>query len=123
MPIVQILITTATNNTRISVPVYGRHNIKVISVAYNKSAATNPVTTLQVVQIESDKLISTASSLPFITVMNGSTGLQAYDSSVGYNYDQIELTGQIRFNLIDKLTGLAPIDFVALLLTLQIDRC
>lgn len=119
MPIVQFYVTVANNNTYFDVPIYGVCNIKVISVAYHK---TNAAGTLQVVQIQSDKLISPASPQRFITFMNGSTALQTYDQGVGYNFDRIEMNGKIQIRLIDVITGATPTDFSALLLTLQIDH-
>lgn len=119
MPLVQLYVTTANNNTYFDVPIYGVCNIKAISVAYHK---TNAVSTLQVVQIQSDKLISPASPLRFITFMNGPTALQTYDQGVGYTFDRVEMNGKIQIRLIDTITGATPADFSACLLTLQIDQ-
>lgn len=119
MPIVQFYVTVANNNTYFDVPIYGVCNIKVISVAYHK---TNAAGTLQVVQIQSDKLISPASPQRFITMVNGATSVQNFDQGIGYPFDRVEMNGKIQIKIIDVITGTTPTDFSALLLTLQIDQ-
>lgn len=122
MPIVQIWINSvlANNNTYISVPIYGVCNIKVMSVSYH---STDPATTRKVIQLQSDKLISTASPLRYITFINNTQSEHTYDQGVGYSYDRVELNGKILINVVDITNNVSPpANFTDCLLTLQIDQ-
>jgi hypothetical protein len=123
MPIVQIWINSvlANNNTHISVPAYGLFNIKVLTVSYH---STDPAATRKVIQIQSDKLISTQSPLRYITFINNTQSEHTYDSGVGYSFDRIELNGKILINMVDITNNVSPpTSFTDCLITLQLDQC
>jgi len=122
MPIVQIWInsTLANNNTYIPVPIFGVCNIKVMSVSYH---STDPAATRKVIQLQSDKLISPASPLRFITFINNTQSEHTYDSGAGYSFDRVEMNGKILINVVDITNNVSPpTSFTDCLLTLQIDQ-
>jgi hypothetical protein len=121
MPLVQIRINSAiaNNNSYISVPIYGVCNIKVMTVSYHSTDAAGTVKTIQ---IQSDKLISSASPLRFITFLNNAQTQHTYDQGVGYSYDRVEMNGKILINVTDIATNTTPANFTDCLLTLQIDH-
>jgi hypothetical protein len=122
MPIVQIWInsTLANNNTYISVPAYGLFDIKVLSVSYS---STDIAGTRKVIQIQSDKLISTQSPMRFITFINNSQSEHTYDNGF-HSFERVDLNGKILINIFDLTNSVSPpTNFTDCLLTLQIDRC
>jgi hypothetical protein len=122
MPIVQIWINSAlaNNNTYIPVPIYGVCNIKVMTISYHSTDAGG---VRKVIQLQSDKLISPASPLRFITFINNSQSEHTYDQGVGYSYDRVELNGKILINVVDITINVSPpANFTDCLLTLQIDH-
>lgn len=120
MPIVQIWInsTLANNNTYVPVPIYGICNIKVMNVSYHSTDQAKTV-----IQLQSDKLISPASPLRFITFLNLAQSEHTYDQGVGYSFDRVELNGKILINIVDITNNRSPpTNFTDCLLTLQIDQ-
>lgn len=120
MPIVQIWINSTNNNSYVDVPIYGLHNIKVINLQYHET--NNPAH--KMVQVISDKLISTTSPTRFITFKLQSLLNLNYDSGVGSSFERVDLNGKIFINVVE-VTSAGVISTIAnftdLLLTLQVD--
>jgi hypothetical protein len=123
MPIVQIWINSAlaNNNTYISVPAYGLFNIKVLTVSYH---STDAGAVRKVIQIQSDKLISTQSPLRFITFINNTQSEHTYDSGLAPSFERVELNGKILINMVDITNNVSPpANFTDCLITLEIAQC
>jgi hypothetical protein len=122
MPIVQVWVNTTNNNSYVNVPIYGLHNIKVMSLQYHET--NNPAH--KIIQVISDKLISTNSATRFLTFKLQALLNLNYDSGVGPSFERVDLNGKIFINVVEVTSAgvvSAIGNFTDLILTLQVDPC
>jgi hypothetical protein len=119
MVLVQLLVTSATNNRYYTVPISGKCSIQVLSMVYHSSEAN---TNSRVISLESDVLIAPYSPLRYITMVSNPQGTLNYDSNVReYNFQNAVVNGQILLNLVEYSTKASPPGTWHLLLSLEIE--
>lgn len=119
MVLVQLLVTSSTNNRYYTIPISGKCSIQVLSAVYHSSeAATNS----RVLSLESDALIAPYSPMRYITMMSNVQGTLNFDSNIReYNFQNIVLNGQLLLNLVEYSTKASPPGTWNFLLTLEIE--
>jgi len=126
MVLVQILITpsagglnTASGKFQV-VPITGKCSIRVLAVSYHDSSAA---TTNRVIQIVSDNLYFAYSPLRYITLMSNVSAYCPIDNSLhDYHLKNQQLNGQLQLSVIDKATGVEPVNFTNCLISLDIEQ-
>ena len=119
MPLVQILVTDATNNQNYVVPISGKCSIRVLNAVYHSTEAN---TNSRVVQIRSDILIFPYSPLKWLTLISNPQATLNYDQGFQeYNINNAILQGQLGMNIVQSDGSALPGTW-KLLLTMQIEK-
>ena len=119
MPLVQVLVTSATNNVDQIIPISGKCSIRVLSAVYHSDEAN---TNSRIVQIRSDLLQTPYSPLKWITLMSNPQGTLNFDTSYKeYNFNNIVLQGRCGFNLVQSDGSALPGTWQCIL-TLQVEK-
>jgi len=120
MVLVQVLITTANNDTNFVIPISGKCSIRVLSMVYH---ATEASINSRVIQLRSDILYFPYSPLKYITMVSNPSATLNYDTAYQeYNLQNVVLQGQIRLAVVDNATGAQPATFQWCLVSLQIEH-
>lgn len=120
MPLVQILVTSATNGNRFSVPVYGKCNITFLGLQYHDSSGAGST---YVASLQSDILTFPQSALPFLTWINNPNVTVGYDSGrIQPSLEAVVLNGNIQLRVVNQATGAVPTNFTHLVLNLHIEK-
>lgn len=120
MPLVQILVSAATNNTYFVVPISGKCSIRVLNVVYHSTEAN---TNSRVVQLRSGILQFPYSPMKWLTlVSNPQATLNIDQGYQEYNINNCVLQGQLDLFVQDYATGAAPAGFQWCLVSLQIEK-
>ena len=118
MPLVQFVITTATNNSMFTVPISGKCCIKVLNIQYHAANGTS-----YPVQLRSDSLLLPYSPARYITWINNPSATLNFDNGmVEYNFNNVVLQGQIQLAIVALVTGVEPANFQYCVVSLQIER-
>ena len=117
--LVQLLVTSATNNRYYVFPVSGKCSIQVLSAVYHSSEAN---TNSRVISLESDSLIAPYSPLRYITMISNPQGTLNFDSNVReFNFQNVVINGQVLLNLVEYSTKASPPGTWHFLLTLEVE--
>lgn len=120
MPLVQILVSVATNKTYFVVPISGKCSIRVLNVVYH---STEPNTNSRVVQLRSGILQFPYSPMKWLTLVSNPQATLNYDQGFQeYNINNCVLQGQLDLFVQDYATGEAPNGFQWCLVSLQIEK-
>lgn len=120
MPLVQILVSAATNNSYFVVPISGKCSIRVLNVVYHSTEAN---TNSRVVQLRSGILQFPYSPMKWLTlVSNPQATLNIDQGYQEYNINNCVLQGQLDLFVQDYATGAAPNGFQWCLVSLQIEK-
>lgn len=121
MVLVQIIVTAANNNTRFTVPIAGKCSLRVLGIEYGDSE--NVGHNSRIIQIQSDMLYFPYSPAKYITFMGHERGRMNFDDSQGgFHLTNVDINSGILLNVIDTATGVAPANFIGLVLSLSIEE-
>lgn len=110
---------TTANGAYQVIPVTGKASIRVLNMVYHDTAAA---TTHRLIQLVSDNLIFPYSPLRYLSLLTNPVASLNYDVSFqSYSLNNVVLNGQILLQVIDKATGVEPVNFTELLVTLDIE--
>lgn len=121
MVLLQFVVTPANNNTRFPVGIAGDCSLRVLGVEFGdeEKAGSNS----HIVQIRSDVLYFPYSPAKFITFMAHPRGEHTFDNSrEGFHLNNVSINSGILLNVIDLATGIQPVDFVGVVLTLSVEE-
>lgn len=119
MVLVQILLTSATNNQNYVVPISGKCSIRVLSVVYHSDEAN---TNSRAVQIRSDILQFPYSPMKWLTLISNPQATLNFDTAYQeYNVNNIVLQGQLGLNAV-QFDGTALPGTWRCLISLQIEK-
>lgn len=124
MPLAQLLITSANNNTLFVLPVSGAVSIQILGIQYFDATAVN-----RIVQIQSDTLYFAYSPQKFLTVLSPGTGVcsvsQTIDNSIqSFHLKHQAFAGQMLLNVVQQFSSDAsalPASFKCLI-TLNVEQ-
>lgn len=124
MPLAQLLITSANNNTLFVLPVSGAVSIQILGIQYFDATAVN-----RIVQIQSDTLYFAYSPQKFLTVLSPGTGVcnvsQTIDNSIqSFHLKHQAFAGQMLLNVVQLFSSDAsalPASFKCLI-TLNVEQ-
>lgn len=124
MPLAQLLITSANNNTLFVLPVSGAVSIQILGIQYFDATAVN-----RIIQIQSDTLYFAYSPQKFLTVLSPGTGVcnvsQTIDNSIqSFHLKHQAFAGQILLNVVQQFSSDAsalPASFKCLI-TLNVEQ-
>lgn len=124
MPLAQLLITSANNNTLFVLPVSGAVSIQILGIQYFDATAVS-----RIVQIQSDTLYFAYSPQKFLTVLSPGTGVcnvsQTIDNSIqSFHLKHQAFAGQMLLNVVQQFSSDAsalPASFKCLI-TLNVEQ-
>lgn len=124
MPLAQLLITSANNNTLFVLPVSGAVSIQILGIQYFDATAVN-----RIIQIQSDTLYFAYSPQKFLTVLSPGTGVcnvsQTIDNSIqSFHLKHQAFAGQMLLNVVQQFssdTSALPASFKCLI-TLNVEQ-
>jgi hypothetical protein len=116
MPLVQLLVTNATNGNAFDLPAFGNYDIIVVGYQFHSGDAAN---VHRVLQIQSDKLRFVNSPLQYLTFINNGQSSLTFNSALVYSIKNVTLNGKIQLGLLDMAGDALPAAF-QLVLTLDI---
>lgn len=124
MPLAQLLITSANNNTLFVLPVSGAVSIQILGIQYFDATAVN-----RIIQIQSDTLYFAYSPQKFLTVLSPGTGVcnvsQTIDNSIqSFHLKHQAFAGQMLLNVVQQFssdTSDLPASFKCLI-TLNVEQ-
>lgn len=124
MPLAQLLITSANNNTLFVLPVSGAVSIQILGIQYFDATAVN-----RIIQIQSDTLYFAYSPQKFLTVLSPGTGVcnvsQTIDNSIqSFHLKHQAFAGQMLLNVVQQFSSDAsalPASFKCLI-TLNVEQ-
>lgn len=120
MVLVQIYISPSNNGTYITVPASGTCSIRVLNIQYHDSSGAG---NHRVIQIKSDVLTLPYSPMRFLTVVTHPIANVSVDSShKEYHFKDLRVMGKIFIQVVDFATGIEPVNFTDLLLTLELEE-
>lgn len=120
MPLVQILVTSSTNGSRFSVPVYGKCNITFLGLQYHDSSGGGST---YIASLQSDILTFPQSGLPFLSWVNNPNVNVTFDSGrIQPSLEGVVLNGNIQLKVVNQATGAAPSNFTHLMLNLHVEK-
>jgi len=119
MPLVQIYVSQANNNKFIDVPLFGTYDVNVLNVSYQDNPQIR-----RPMLITSDILRCPNSSLPGIMFINNAHTNMTYTGGMerGLSFPNCDFNGRILINLTDITTGIEPVGFEYLLITLEVSK-
>lgn len=120
MPLVQIIVTSTTNNQYYVVPISGKCSIRVLNVSFHHPEAN---TNSRIIQVRSDILqfpYSPAKWLTFLT--NVQSNLNFDTAYQEYNLNNVVLQGQLGLNLVQSDGSALPAGAWNCLISLQIEK-
>lgn len=124
MPLAQLLITSANNNTLFVLPVSGAVSIQILGIQYFDATAVN-----RIIQIQSDTLYFAYSPQKFLTVLSPGSGVcnvsQTIDNSIqSFHLKHQAFAGQMLLNVVQQFSSDAsalPASFKCLI-TLNVEQ-
>ena len=124
MPLAQLLITSANNNTLFVLPVSGAVSIQILGIQYFDATAVN-----RIVQIQSDTLYFAYSPQKFLTVLSPGTGVCSVSQTIDISIQSFHLkhqafAGQMLLNVVQQFSSDAsalPASFKCLI-TLNVEQ-
>ena len=124
MPLAQLLITSANNNTLFVLPVSGAVSIQILGIQYFDATAVN-----RIVQIQSDTLYFAYSPQKFLTVLSPGTGVCSVSHTIDNSIQSFHLkhqafAGQMLLNVVQQFSSDAsslPASFKCLI-TLNVEQ-
>ena len=116
MPLVQLLVTNATNGNVFDLPAFGNYDIIVVAYQFHSGDAANNPSTFQ---IQSDVLRFVNSPLQYLTFINNNQSSLTFNSALVYSVKNVTLNGKIQLRLADVAGDALPAAF-QLVLTLDI---
>jgi hypothetical protein len=116
MVLVQIYVTAALNGGYFDVPLYGTFDVNLLNVCYHDA----PVLARPML-IQSDILRVPNSQQQGIMFINAPSSNTTYSGGADrmLSFPNCDFNGKVLIKLIDKTTGVAPVGFEYLLITLE----
>jgi hypothetical protein len=119
MVLAQFLITAANNGTVFPIGISGKASIRVLGIEYSDDEKKDAG---HIIQIVSDSLYFPYSPAKYITFLAHAHANTVIDQGKSdYHLTNVALNSGIRLQVIDKTTGVQPVDFVACVLNLSIE--
>jgi len=117
MVLVQILVTSTTNNQNYVVPISGKCSIRVLNMSF---ADTGTVS--RVIQLQSDLLYFPYSPQKYLTMISNAPTTLSFDQAFHeYNLQNVVLQGQLLLNVVSVSGGALVAGWVCLV-TLQVEK-
>ena len=119
MPLAQLLITSANNNTLFVLPISGTCSMQILNIQYFDATAVN-----RIIQIQSDTLYFPYSPQKFITLLSPDVTNSIDNSIQSFNLKHQSFAGQMLLNVVQIFSSDAsalPASFKCLL-TLNIEH-
>ena len=120
MPLVQLLVTNATNGNVFDLPAFGNYDILVVGYQFHSGDLAGVNRTLQ---IQSDVLRFVNSPLQYLTFINNGQSSLTFNSSLVYSVKNVTLNGKIQLRLVDITSVPEPAVPAAFQLILTLDIC
>jgi len=116
MVLIQLYIAAAQNNTYLDVPLYGTFDVNLLNVSYHDAPAL-----ARPMLIQSDILRVPNSQQQGIMFINAPSSSTPFNQGIErmLSFPNCDFNGKVLINLIDKTTGIAPVGFQYLLITLE----
>ena len=123
MVLAQFLITPANNNTVFPIGISGKASIRVLGIEYSDTSGGGGGNNgdKRIIQIISDSLYFPYSPAKYITLLSNTSATVIDQGKSDYHLSNVALNSGIRLQVIDRATGVEPVNFVACVLNLSIE--